>query len=290
MESRLQIWTAACRPKTLVASISPSCLAVALSLSEGFLSPLAFLLTLLTGILIQIGTNLTNDYCDFMKGADTEERKGFLRVSQAGLVSASSMKQAILTVFFLAMLTGSYLTFIGGAYIALILAIYILLSVLYTAGPLPLGYLGLGDLFVFVLYGPIACLIAYYLQTGSLSASALLLGLCPGAFSTAIICLNNLRDIDEDRKAGKNTLIVRFGKKWGKLEYTSMMLLPFCLVIPLALSHPFTLVSFISFPQACFLIYAVQRNENPYELNTLFTKTGQVFALFTFLLFIGLLL
>lgn len=290
MESRLQVWTAACRPKTLVASISPTCLALALSLSEGHFAPLAFLLTLLTGILIQIGTNLTNDYCDFIKGADTEERKGFVRVTQAKLVNPNTMKQAILGVFFLAMLTGSYLSFVGGPYIALVLALYILLSVLYTAGPFPLGYLGLGDILVFVLYGPIACLIAYYLQTSTLSSTALLLGLCPGAFSTAIICLNNLRDIDEDRKARKNTLIVRFGKTWGKIEYTAMLLLPFCLLTALSFSHSCALFALFALPQAFLLIYSVQKNQNPYELNALFSKTGKLFGVFTFLLFIGLLL
>lgn len=290
MTSRIQVWTAACRPKTLIASLSPASLALALALSDGHFSPLCFLLTLMTGLLIQIGTNLTNDYCDFIKGADTEERKGFLRVTQAGLVTPSSMKQAILAVFFLAMLTGSYLAFVGGVGIALLLALYILLSVLYTAGPFPLAYLGLGECLVLILYGPIACLIAYYLQTQTLSYMPLLLGLCPGAFSTAIICLNNLRDIDEDQKAGKNTLIVRFGRRFGKIEYASMMLLPFCLLIPLSLSHPFALFALFAFPQALFLILSVKSNENPYELNSLFARTGKLFGLFTFLLFIGLLL
>lgn len=286
----IQVWTLACRPKTLIASISPTLIALSLSLSFGHFEPLLFLMTMLTGILIQIGTNLTNDYCDFIKGADTPERKGFLRVTQAGLVAPAQMKKSILFVFTLALLSGAYLIFHGGEGIALILAMYLLLSVLYTAGPYPLGYLGLGDLLVLTLYGPGACLITYYLQAHTLSWQALLIGISPGALSTAILVINNLRDMEEDKKAGKRTLVVRFGKRLGRVEFSLLVLGAFLPPLALYATHPYALLTLIALPQACALVAAVYQTHNPYALNALFVRMGKLIWLFTLLLFIGLIL
>ena len=214
--NRVQVWTHATRPKTLVAGISPALIGATLAIAQGTFNVTLFLFTLLTGMCIQIGTNLANDYFDFVKGADTLERKGFMRVTQAGLVEPAAMKRAITAVFALAALSGCYLIWHGGVMISIMLALYILLSVLYTAGPYPLAYLGLGDIFVLLLYGPAAVLITYYLQVGSLSYEACLAGIAPGALSMAILVVNNVRDIEEDRKANKKTLPARFGKAFGK--------------------------------------------------------------------------
>lgn len=288
--SPLRVWMVAARPKTLVATFAPTCIALSLCLSHGTFEPLLFLMTLLTGLLIQIGTNFTNDYCDFIKGADTQERKGFLRVTQAGLVDPATMRKRILLLFSLALLCGAYLILKGGAAIALLLCVYLLLSVLYTAGPYPLGYLGLGDLLVFTFYGPGACLITYYLQTHTLSWQAFLIGLSPGALSTAILVINNIRDIDEDRHANKKTLIVRLGKRFGKVEFAALVLGAFLPPLSLYRSYPFALLTLLALPQALLLILAVAKNHDAYALNPLFERMGKLLWLFTLLLFIGLIL
>ena len=288
--NRFQVWTLAARPKTLIAGISPALIGIALSLSHGYFNMTLFLMTLLTGISIQIGTNLTNDYFDFIKGADTSERKGFLRVTQAGLVEPKTMKRAIVSTFFAALISGSYLIYHGGFPIALILAVYILLSVLYTAGPFPLGYLGLGSVLVLLFYGPGAVLITYYLQTHSFSWEPLVAGLSPGGLAMAILVINNIRDIEEDRKAGKKTLPVRLGKTAGKIEFILAIFLSFVPLFFFYKTHPFCLLTLLTLFPALFLVRAVIVNQDPRFLNPLFEKTAKLLWLFTLLFFIGWML
>jgi 1,4-dihydroxy-2-naphthoate polyprenyltransferase len=288
--NRVQVWTHAARPKTLIASISPALIGVTLAISQGKFDLILFLFTLMTGTCIQIGTNLANDYFDFVKGADTKDRKGFMRVTQAGLVTPTTMKRAIIATFFIAFLCGCYLIWQGGATIALMLGIYIVLSVLYTAGPYPLAYLGLGDLFVLFLYGPGAVLITYYLQTGTLSYEALLAGISPGALSMAILLVNNVRDIDEDRLAGKKTLPARFGKTFGKCQFLFailLSLLPLCFFYS---SHPFSLLTLLILLPALPLMRAMISNKDPRLLNQLLANTGKLLWLFTLLFCIGWML
>ncbi len=288
--NRIQVWTLASRPQTLVAGISPALIGASLALSQGYFNGWIFLMTLLTGILIQIGTNFTNDLFDFLKGADTEKRKGTLRVTQAGLVDPPSMKKAILLTFTAALISGAALIFHGGFPIALMLALYMLLSVLYTAGPFPLAYLGLGEGLVLFLYGPGAVLITYYLQTHRLSWSAFLAGFCPGALSMAILTLNNLRDIEEDRLANKKTLPVRLGRNFGKGQFLFACALAFVPVVLLCPSHPFCLLSLLALFPTASLVYAVLHNKDPSLLNPLFVKTGKLLWLFTLLFCIGWML
>jgi 1,4-dihydroxy-2-naphthoate octaprenyltransferase len=287
---RLHIWTHAARPKTLVAGISPTLIGTTLCIAQGRLDGVMFLFTLLTGLCIQIGTNLANDYFDWIKGADTEERKGPMRVTQAGLVTPAAMKRATIVAFALAFLCGCYLIFHGGALIALMLSLYIALSVLYTAGPYPLAYLGLGDLFVLFLYGPCAVLITYYLQMGTLSTTAFLAGLSPGALSMAILAVNNVRDIDEDRKANKKTLPVRFGRTFGKFQFIFSILL--ALVPPFFFcgSHPFALLTVLLLLPAFPLMHFMLRNQEAKLLNPLLGKTAQLLWLYTLLFCIGWML
>lgn len=288
--NRVQVWTHAARPKTLIAGISPALIGATLAISEGYFDPILFLFTLFTGICIQIGTNLSNDYFDFIKGADTSARKGFMRVTQAGLVTPSTMKRAIIATFAIAFLCGCYLIFQGGIGVAVMLALYILLSVLYTAGPYPLAYLGLGDLLVLFLYGPAAVLITYYLQTGYLSKEAFLAGLSPGALSMAILIVNNVRDIEEDRAANKKTLPARFGKTFGKAQFIFALLLA---LVPCAFfysTHPFSLLSLLILLPALPLMYTMIKNQDLRQLNQLFGKTAQLLWLFTLLFCIGWML
>lgn len=288
--NRVHVWTLAARPKTLVASMSPALIGTTLCIAEGRFNGWIFLFTLLTALCIQIGTNLANDYYDFVKGADTSERKGFMRVTQAGLVAPAVMKRAILAVFALAFLCGCILILQGGIFIAAMLALYIALSVLYTAGPFPLAYLGLGDLFVLFLYGPFAVFITYFLQTGTFSLTTLLAGLGPGAISMAILVVNNVRDIEEDRKANKKTLPVRFGKAFGKFQFIFSIFL--ALVPPLILCtvHPFVLLALLTLLPALPLMRFMVTNQDARLLNQLFGKTGQLLWLYTLLFCIGWML
>ena len=270
--------------------MSPALIGATLSLSQGVFEETLFLFTLLTALCIQVGTNLANDYFDYLKGADTSERKGFLRVTQAGLVQPTQMKRVIVVTFALAALCGCYLIWHGGAWIGVMLAAYILLSVLYTAGPYPLAYLGLGDLLVLTLYGPAAVLITYYLQMGSLSVQALIAGIAPGALSMAILVVNNVRDIEEDRKAKKRTLPVRFGKAFGKGQFYFAILL--ALVPPLLLykEHPFSLLALLILIPAVPLLFFMARSQESRSLNQLFSKTAGLLWLYTLLFCIGWML
>lgn len=221
----LSLWILAARPKTLIATLSPVTLGTVLAVQDHFFHPLILLFTLLSALGVQILTNLANDYFDFMKGADTEERKGPVRVTQSGLVKPEAMKRAVFLTFCFTAMVSTYLILEGGLGVALIAALSLILALAYTAGPCPLAYLGLGDLFVLLFFGPIATGGTYYLQTHALSLTSILAGIGPGLLSTAILTVNNLRDIEEDRKAEKHTLIARFGEKFGRWEYLLALLL-----------------------------------------------------------------
>ncbi len=225
--STFNIWWLAIRPRTLIASISPVLVGSSLTLRQGMFSSKIFFLTLSFAMLIQIGTNFANDYFDFLKGSDTKQRIGPIRVTQMGLVSKKTMKIAIFSVFLACSILGVLMTIVGG-YVFFILALLaIIFGIGYTAGPFPLAYKGLGDIFVLIFFGPIAVLGCNFLYTHELSFTAFLAGIGPGLFSCAILSANNIRDIEEDKKAKKNTLAVRFGKKFAIAEYI------FCVVAAL---------------------------------------------------------
>ncbi len=175
----------------------------------------ALLAALVGAMLLQVGTNFCNDYCDWRNGADTPSRKGPVRMTQAGLVSPVAMRQATLAVFLLATAVGVFLIVRGGWPIAVIGVCSILAGVLYSAGRFPLAYLGLGDLFVLTFFGPVATGGTFYVLTLQMSAEVLIAGMAPGLLATAILQVNNIRDREEDSVAGKKTLVVRFGRRLG---------------------------------------------------------------------------
>lgn len=222
----IKLWIMAARPKTLWAAISPVIIGTAVAYNEGLVHYLTFAVTLLSAVFIQIGTNLANDYYDFVKGSDTDERKGPTRVTQAGLIPPNKVKSAFIIVFVIAFLFGLYLIFRGGYPILIIGLSSILFGVLYTGGPYPLGYNGLGDIFVLIFFGPVAVGGTYYLQTMQISNEVMIIGLIPGLISTALLAVNNLRDIETDTKSGKRTLGVRFGQSFVRFEFL------FCIVFP----------------------------------------------------------
>jgi 1,4-dihydroxy-2-naphthoate polyprenyltransferase len=286
------IWLTAIRPKTLIAGISPVFIGATLALSEGVFQPLFFLLTLLTSMGIQISANLANDYFDFLKGADTAERKGPLRVMQSGLVTAVQMQRAIIITLALTFLSGCPLIFRGGIVIGGLLVLALVLAILYTAGPYSLAYLGLGELFVIVFYGPMAVGGAYYLQTLSFSQEAWIAGIAPGCISTAILIANNVRDVEEDRKAKKMTLPVRFGKTFGMIEYVATLFMALIPLLFFCQSHPFSLLSFLILIPAFPLMRSMlsEKNHTPAILNQIFAHTGKLLVLFTFLFCLGWML
>lgn len=255
---------------------------------------LAALCAAFGALLIQIGTNFANDYFDFVKGTDTEERIGPKRATQAGLVSPRTMLWATVLVFALAFVPGAYLVYRGGWPILAIGLVSVLCGVLYTGGPFPLGYLGLGDIFVLVFFGPVAVGGTYYVQTLTLSDDVLVAGLMPGLFSTAILTVNNLRDADTDVKTGKRTLAVRFGKSFARWEY-------FACVVAATFAIPAYLYAVAGGPLSALIcmataipLYGQLRNvftsEDGAVLNDTLAGTGKSLLLFSLLFSIGWLL
>jgi 1,4-dihydroxy-2-naphthoate octaprenyltransferase len=236
-------WVLAARPKTLAAAVVP--VLVGFSLARFAHWP-SFVFALLGAIFIQIGTNYVNDALDFRKGADTHERLGPLRVTQAGLLSADAVLRGAIVCFVLAAMCGVPLILRGGWPIAVIGVTSIAAAYAYTGGPYPLAYHGLGELFVMVFFGIVAVSGTYYLQVLRFDRDALLAGIACGALAIVLLAINNLRDIDNDRASNKRTLAARFGRGFARVEIAVMALLPFALaaligflgvlfVLPLAL-------------------------------------------------------
>ena len=286
----VKIWLLAARPKTLFAVVCPVLVGTTIAFSLGHFNPWIFAFTLLTGLAIQISTNFCNDYFDFIKGADTKNRKGPLRVTQSGLVPVHTMKKACVVSLLATALFGIVLIWHGGWIIALLVALSILLAVGYTAGPVPLAYKGLGDLFVFVAFGPVACLGCYYLQTANINLECNIVGLALGSLSTAILAVNNIRDIEEDQKSGKRTLVVRFGIVFGKMEYVILLLIPSIISLVLSVQRPLLLLSLLYLVPAIIIMTNVIYNNNPYKLNGYLAKTGILLFIYTTLFCVGWLL
>ncbi|HSX03764.1 MAG TPA: 1,4-dihydroxy-2-naphthoate polyprenyltransferase [Rhabdochlamydiaceae bacterium] len=271
----------AIRPKTLTASICPVLMGTAMALKAGYFDLLTFLFTLLTALGIQIGTNLANDYFDFKKGADTSARIGPVRVTQAGLISGAAMKKLIVINFVLVALTGSFLIWKGGLVFSLLIAFAILFAIFYTAGPYSIAYLGLGELFVLIFFGPVAVGGVYYLQAHEFSFQSSLAGLSCGLISSVILMVNNIRDIEEDRKANKKTLAVRFGSRFGKRLFAFFIILPAFLPLAFSARHPFVLLASLTLFPSLFLIKEVMRNQDPPLFNPILGKTSKLLLVYT---------
>ena len=253
-QSALKSWFLATRPKTWIASMSPVCMGTVMAPT---ISWLTFLLTLLFALLIQIGTNFANDYFDFVKGADSKERKGPKRAVNEGWISPTAMKKGTAIAFSIAALVASPLIVSSGLWSIGILIAAIACGILYTGGPKPLGYLGLGEVFVFLFFGPVAMCGAFFVQAGTLSTSVIVASLSPGLLSCSLIIANNLRDFETDRKANKKTLVVRFGKLFGQIELAFSLFVPLALPLFLifSLEAPINLIGvFFLFPIAFRLI------------------------------------
>lgn len=219
MQNGIKTWLEATRAETLVASISPMVIGTMLASKITQLNYFFLSLTFLYGLLLHLGTNLSNDYYDYLKGADNENRIAPLSTIQTKLTSLNEIKFSFAIAFLAAFFIGLILIARGGAITAALFALPIIFGYHYTAGKKPLGYMGLGEILVLLFFGPYACLGTYYLQTLTFSYLPILAGLGPGFLSVAVLVVNNLRDINVDRPVNKLTLAVRFGKNFAKIEY-----------------------------------------------------------------------
>jgi 1,4-dihydroxy-2-naphthoate polyprenyltransferase len=287
-----QIGWLAIRPKTLPASTSGVVMGSALAWMDHSFQILPALAALCVALLLQIGSNLANDVYDFERGADTSERVGPVRVTQTGLLPPAQMKRGMWIVFGLAAIFGLYLASLRGWPIILLGLAAILAAIAYTGGPLPFGYYGLGDIFVFLFFGVMCVAGTYYVQTGSVSAAAWWMSIPVGLMITDILVVNNLRDLEHDRAAGKHTLAVRLGERWTRIQYVLFMVLAF-LLLPLLIWRGilpvFTLLSWLSLPLAWSATRTVLTRNGP-PLNAALAGTGQAVLAYSILFFIGILL
>ena len=290
--SPLGSWVLAARPKTLSAASVPVLVGSACAFAlESFRWGPA-LAALAGALLLQIGANFANDVFDYEKGADTAERLGPTRAVQAGLITARAMKRGMYVVFALSLLIGAYLTWVAGPIILAIGLLSIASAIAYTGGPYPLGYNGLGDIFVFVFFGLVAVCGTVFVQGGHVPALALWCSLPVGALATAILVVNNLRDWEQDARVGKRTLAVRWGPRAVIVEYCLLLALAYAVPLFLATSSArgrFVLLPLLTLPLARKLMRAVQV-EKGRALNARLAGTAKLLLLFGLLFALGVVL
>ena len=290
---RTQAWVMAARPKTLTAAVAPVAAGAGLAVHDGVFAALPAAAALLGAILIQIGTNFANDYYDFVRGGDTEERVGPTRVTQAGIIEPAAVKRGMFVVLGAAMLVGVYLVAVAGWPIVVIGLASVVCAVAYTGGPFPLAYHGLGDVFVFLFFGLIAVGGTYFVQALTWPPDALLAGAGLGALSTAILVVNNLRDIETDTRAGKRTLAVRLGVGGTRAELVALIAAG--ALVPLVGWQvydwpPAALAALIAIPLAASPVKAAFRYEHPSELIPALGATARVVVVYGVMLAAGLAL
>ncbi|MDW8395936.1 MAG: 1,4-dihydroxy-2-naphthoate polyprenyltransferase [Anaerolineae bacterium] len=285
-------WILAARLRTLPASVAPVLVGTALAVRQGMFDLPIFLVTLATALLLQVGANYANDVFDYLKGAD-RQRVGPMRVTQSGLLTPRQMLIGTGVVFGLAALLGVYLVLIGGAPIALVGIASIVFALAYTAGPVPLAYRGLGEVAAFLFFGLIAVGGTYYLQTRTYNVAALVAGLPQACLAAAILVVNNLRDLDTDRAAGKRTLAVRLGDRATRVEYLALLSGAFLSLAALrgvgGIGWGFAL-PWLAAPLAARLGRALWQTPRSPALNPILAQTAQLNLVFAVLLAAGLLL
>ena len=291
--SHLRLWVVAARPRTLPAAVAPVLVGTALAASEDVFKPLRFVAALVGSIFIQIGTNLANDYSDARRGADTEDRLGPVRVTAGGLMPPRRVLVGTWVAFGIAVAGGAYLAAVAGWELLVVGVVSIAAGVLYTGGPRPYGYEGLGELFVFVFFGLVAVGGSYFVQTEGLRWEAVALGVPVGLLAAAILVVNNVRDIETDRRAGKRTLAVRLGRERAVRVYAVMLALAFLAVAIIAIVgdvEAWILLALLSVPLAVPLAPTLASRRDGPALNKLLADTGRLLAVFSLLLSAGLLL
>jgi 1,4-dihydroxy-2-naphthoate polyprenyltransferase len=290
--SSIRIWIMAARVRTLPAAVAPVLVGTALSATERDLRVGGFIAALLGAIFIQVGTNLSNDYSDARRGADAEDRLGPVRVTAGGLVPPRQVLVATYVSFGAAVLCGVYLVYLAGPILLAIGAASILAGVLYTGGPRPYGYEGLGEVFVFLFFGVVAVTGSYYVQAEQVTWEAFVLAVPVGLLASSILVVNNVRDLETDRRAGKRTLAVRLGRErtrtlYGLMVYGAFLTAPAPWVAG-SLSA-WLLLPLVLLPVAVGLVRTVRRHADGPTLNRALARTGMLQLAFCVLLSAGLL-
>jgi 1,4-dihydroxy-2-naphthoate polyprenyltransferase len=291
--SSLRIWLMAARPRTLPAAIAPVLVGTCLAGFGGVFHVLRFIAALLGAIFIQVGTNLSNDYSDARRGADAEDRLGPVRVTAGGLVPPRQVLVATYVSFGLAVLAGIYLIAVAGWLLLVIGLASILAGVLYTGGPRPYGYEGLGELFVFLFFGVVAVAGSFYVQIEHLHWEAFALSVPVGLLAAGILVVNNIRDVDSDRRASKRTLAVKLGRERTRVMFAVVLGLAFILAPVTWLFGPLSawvMLSWLSLPLAVRLFGIVRTRTDGPSLNGALALSGQLQLVFCVLLSAGLLL
>ena len=303
--SRRQAWVAAARPQTLPAAAAPVIVGVGLAVHDGVAAVAPAVAAFVGAALIQIGTNFANDYYDAIQGADTDDREGFTRVTQAGLIEPRQVKAAMYLTFAAAVVVGSYLVYVGGVPILVIGLLSVISGIAYTGGPYPLGYHGLGDLFVFVFFGVIAVTGTYYVQAaavladpltttipaGTITLEAVVASLPIAAISTNILVVNNIRDKAEDETTGKRTLAVRFGYGFSRAEYIGLLAVAYLVPVWLWLATAFSmtvLLPLVTLPVAIRVAETIRTETSGAALNPALETTGKLLAGYALLFGVGL--
>jgi 1,4-dihydroxy-2-naphthoate octaprenyltransferase len=300
--SRPRAWLLAARPQTMPAAAAPVVVGTGLAVAEGVFAALPAAAAVLGAALIQVGTNFANDYFDAVHGADAERSEGFTRVTEAGLIPPRQVWRASLVTFALATLVGCYLVVVGGLPVLLVGLASIASGLAYTGGPYPLGYYGLGDLFVFVFFGLVAVAGTFYVQAAALAPGALygwvpagtlppvavIAGVPVGALATAILVVNNVRDVETDAAAGKRTLAVRVGVRWSRVQYASLLAVAYLVPVALWLTgrDPTVLAPLLTLPYAGLVARTVLTSRGA-PLNGALEGTGRLLAGFAVLFAAG---
>ena len=289
----LQKWLIAVRPRTLPTAVAPVVVGTAAAAADGRLQWLPALAALSGALLLQIGVNLANDYFDFVKGVDTSDRVGPTRVTQSGLISPAGVRTAMIASLAAAVLVGVYLIYVGGAPILLVGLAAVAAALAYSGGPFPLASHALGDLFVFVFYGPVAVCGAYWVQAFTFTPRVGLLALQMGLLITAVLVVNNLRDIATDRRAGKRTLAVVLGPAGSRTQYRLLMAGAYGLAAAGWIAgwvSSWGLLPFLALPMAMRLFAVVRAETPPAALNRALAATAAHALVFAALMAVGVLL
>jgi len=292
-KTNISAWLLAARPRTLPAAIAPVMLGSATAVADKSFMWLPAVAALMVALLLQIGVNLANDYFDYLKGIDTQDRLGPPRVTQSGLIPAKQVKAGMVLTLILSLIPGIYLLILGGLPVLIIGLACICAALAYSGGPFPLASHGLGDLFVFIFFGLVAVCGTYYVQALRLTPLVWLMGVIEGLLITAILVVNNLRDIQSDRQTGKRTLAVIIGNRGSRLEYVLLLAGAYAIPIILWLSgrmSAWVMLPLISLPTALSLIHLIWKNPADPILNQALAKTAKLALIYSLLLSIGLIL
>lgn len=274
----------AIRPQSLVASAAPVIIATSMAFGDGIWHLKTAVICLIAAIILQIITNLVNEYCDYKNGVDQEKFLGQTGFSQADLINNGTMLKAIYLFTLLAIFLCAILIIRGGLPIAIIALLSIPAAIFYTAGKKPLGYRGWGDLMVFLFFGPIASAGTYYVQSFEINSAVIIAGIAPGLISMGVLIVNNIRDMENDKASGKKTLVVKYGKTFGQYEYVFSIiiasLIPSLIFVIIQDHWPIVITSIISLLATPTIISLLTKNDRNSYNNTL-ASTGQLIAIYT---------